>query len=134
MGKIYFKKFMMKKRKCKCGKPALKRRQICAACKMCKYRKKYPVKAAYDILKYITPCCGKEFSITLDQFIRLCKKSGYMEGKGIHADNLCIDRIDHRRGYLPGNIQIITISENSVKGNYEKYDPPWQPQTQPCPF
>jgi hypothetical protein len=32
-----------------------------------------------------------------------------------------IDRIDSTLGYTPDNVQVLTCSENSIKGNREKY-------------
>lgn len=34
---------------------------------------------------------------------------------------LHIDRKDRTRGYVPDNVQVLTCSENSSKGNREKY-------------
>ncbi len=41
---------------------------------------------------------------------------GYVEGRGVGAGCLHIDRIDPLRGYEPGNIRCLDASENCRKG------------------
>lgn len=50
----------------------------------------------------------------------ICKLTGYVELKGNRPQDLSMDRIDFRKGYVPGNIRVTTVSINSKKGNVEK--------------
>lgn len=60
------------------------------------------------------------FALSFDDFCTLCKATGYLEGKGNFAESLHIDREDNRKGYEPGNIRVITCSQNAAKGNGER--------------
>jgi len=50
-----------------------------------------------------------------------------MAGKGITKTSFHVDRIDERRGYVPGNLQVLTNTENIKKylqySYYEKGKP-----------
>jgi len=49
------------------------------------------------------------------------EKFNYWEKQGFQRKfTPSIDRIDNLKGYIPGNLQIITLSENSRKGMIEK--------------
>lgn len=48
------------------------------------------------------------------------KRYEYMAGKGITKEGLHVDGKDESRGYVPGNLQVITNSENVKK--YLSYD------------
>jgi hypothetical protein len=78
-------------------------------------KKKYPVKRAYFTLRGNAQRRGKEFTLTLDDFTAFCNCSNYMEGKGIRATSLTVDRIDEERGYSADNIQCLTNAENRKK-------------------
>ena len=43
-------------------------------------------------------------------------------GRGKHRDSLSIDRIDSTKGYIIGNIQLITYQVNIAKYNYPQED------------
>ncbi len=99
-----------------CRNKAAKGRTICYKCKTRKHREKNPVKAAYDALKHNAKRRGKVFTITFADFKKFCRKTKYMAGRGRMKDSFSIDRIDPAKGYEPGNLQLLTISENSSKG------------------
>lgn len=59
---------------------------------------------------------GKDFSLTLDDFMHFLKQNpNYMVKKGIRVKSLQIDRIDNLKGYSLDNIRAITLRENVYK-------------------
>jgi hypothetical protein len=47
--------------------------------------------------------------------------SDYMEKKGRGADNLSLDRVNNDLGYVPGNVKVVTVSNNSRKRHTDYY-------------
>lgn len=82
-----------------------------------RYRAKNPIRYAYHNLKSNSKRRGKEFDLTFEQFKEFCYKTNYIQGKGITKDSYSIDRKDNDKGYTIDNIRILTVSENSKKGN-----------------
>ena len=58
---------------------------------------------------------GIPVTITLAAFTIFATKSKYLTQKGNEAGSLTIDRIDHTKGYVPGNLRAITRMENVEK-------------------
>lgn len=105
-------------RKCEtkyCKNKSLKGRKVCGKCKNRKYRKKNPERAAYQSLKNNAKRRGKEFDLTFEEFLKFVHKTEYMLGKGRSKTSLHIDRIDEEKGYVKGNIQVLTNTENVRK-------------------
>jgi len=80
-----------------------------------KWRKKYPLKAAYQTLKYNAKRRGKEFDLTFEQFKEFAIKTKYEKKRGVYADSYHIDRIDETKGYTIDNIQVLTNVQNLRK-------------------
>jgi len=93
----------------------MKHRTCCAPCRYKYYKKKYPVKRAFETLRGNAQRRGKEFTLTLEDFTAFCNASGYMARKGITATSATVDRIDEERGYSADNIQCLTNAENRKK-------------------
>jgi len=104
--------------------------KICHKHKKQRYKERHPVKYFYNCLKQNAKRRGKSFNLTFEEFEIFCHKTEYLNKKGISATGYHIDRIDHNLGYEIGNIQILTNSENAVKGNEEKK----QKNLIDCPF
>lgn len=60
---------------------------------------------------------GKPFDLTLQEFKIFCKNTNYLGLKGRKSESASIDRIDSTKGYSLKNIQVLTLSQNSTKGD-----------------
>jgi len=63
---------------------------------------------------------GIPFRLPLAVFLEEAAAVGYDTRKGRRPENLHLDRIDARRGYMVGNLQFLTASENCSKGARER--------------
>lgn len=59
---------------------------------------------------------GIEFSISYEYFVQFCYKTDYIQNKGSTKDCFTVDRIKNELGYVEGNLQCLTRSENAKKG------------------
>lgn len=57
----------------------------------------------------------KPFTITFEDFKEFCYETNYMAGKGRNKLSYSIDCIIEELGYVPGNLQKLTVSGNSLK-------------------
>ena len=116
---------MANKNKDKCSTKYCRRikaphRTICYCCIKRKQKKDHPIEYTYYVLKNNAKRRGKIFDLTLADFVSFCKNNNYIEKKGVTKKKLHIDRIDATKGYSIDNIQVLTCSENSSKGQQEK--------------
>lgn len=95
----------------------------CAKCRSRRWKAAHPVTYAYNKLKYRAIQRGKSFSLTLNEFEIFAKTSGWLDDKGKTAGSLSINRINPDLGYEVGNIEAITLSENSALANRQRYVP-----------
>ena len=92
------------------------------------WKRAHPLEYAYQTTKDNAKRRGKEFTLTLEQFKRFCRKTNYITGKGRTKTSYSIDRIENHKGYTINNIQILPLSENSKKGcKVLEYD--WRTRT-----
>jgi len=63
----------------------------------------------------------KFFDVTLEQFREFCERTNYISLKGREADCASIDRDLIELGYTISNLQILTVSQNSIKRHEEDY-------------
>lgn len=98
-----------------CRRDARAGKRICTTCDKKIWRKKYPMKAAFQTLRHNATRRGKEFKLTFDEFVKFCYETNYMAGKGRSKKSFSIDRIDNLSGYNIKNIRMITKSANSRK-------------------
>lgn len=98
--------------------------QLCDRHWQQRWRMLNPKRSAYTALRDHAKARGIEFTLTYDYFLGLTDAYGYFEHQAdSHGDVLSIDRVDATRGYLPGNVRIVTVSENALKGNRERFLP-----------
>lgn len=96
-------------------------RLLCYRHKQGLWRLRNPMRSAYHNLKHHALARKIKFTLTFDQFKEVCDATGYLELKGNKAEDLHIDRVEANKGYSIDNIQVITCSENSKKGSYERW-------------
>jgi hypothetical protein len=98
-----------------CRKPARlqARDKLCHNCRKQVSMFRNPLLHEYHLLKTHAKKRGKLFTLTYSYFDEIA------EGQSLKARGLSVDRIDPLRGYEEGNIQLLTLSENSKKGSTE---------------
>ena len=95
---------------------------LCSRHWQARWRAKNPKQAAWRALKDHAVARRIPFSLTLQTFIRITEAAGYWnQDPATHGDRLSIDRIDVTLGYSDENVQVLTVSENVVKGNRERF-------------
>ena len=87
----------------------------CSTCYGREWDKKNPIKRAYINLKKNAKRRGKVFNISFEYFKKFCIKTEYHKKKGISRNCYHIDRIDEEKGYIEGNIRLLTNIENIKK-------------------
>ncbi len=90
-------------------------RKFCSKCRTLKHREKDPVLYVVNTLRQNAKRRNISFSLTMEYFTEWCKQTNYIKLKGRGPDDYTIDRRKNHRGYEPGNIRILTKSENSEK-------------------
>lgn len=98
-----------------CGNKASKRSLICSKHLQRRYRKKYPIKYAYDTLKTNAKRRKIEFIISFEYFKEFCIKTELLVGRGRTKTSYSLDRIDETKGYVEGNLQKLKVGENIKK-------------------
>ena len=88
-------------------------------------KEKNPIKYIFHKKRHRAKERGIEWNLTLSEFKQFCEENNYMELKGKKAGSASIDRIDPNKGYEVGNLQILTLAQNSAKMHEDKND---------CPF
>lgn len=89
----------------------------CTLCNKNIQKRNNPLKYVYRNLRTNAKRRGKEFTLTLQEFIDFVGKTNYMRKRGRGPKKFQIDRIDETKGYHAWNIQSITLRENVLKYN-----------------
>jgi hypothetical protein len=108
---------MPKKRKCAtkfCRKGAAPSRSFCHSCIIKARKEKDPIFYHYGVFRRNARRRGKEFSLSFEEYKEFVTKHKVFV-EGVKNSNMTIDRIDQDLGYFIGNIQVLTVSENSRK-------------------
>jgi len=98
-----------------CFKPAAKDRNECNTCRSKRWIAKNRIRFTWHMIKKSAKRRNIIFFISYKYFEKLILKSGYIKSSGRLKDSLTVDRIDNEKGYIYGNLQVITKSENSIK-------------------
>jgi hypothetical protein len=93
-----------------------------------------PIRATFVEKRSNAKRRGIAWDLTLEEYTEVVMQQEYMDNRGCQRHCLHIDRIDHTRGYEVGNLQIITCSENVVKGNKERRKGHVHIPEDNCPF
>lgn len=80
------------------------------------WRARNPARCKYAYLRDHARHRKIGFTITFDDFKRVIEGTDYLNAEA----SLHIDRINAARGYEPGNLRVIPMSENIAKGNKER--------------
>lgn len=73
------------------------------------------MKASYINLRENAKRRKKVFTITFDDFKQFCYQTDYMVGKGRTKNCYSVDRKKEELGYIPGNLQCLTVGQNKKK-------------------
>lgn len=112
--------------KCKtkwCRNDRAKGRTICHKCHSRNFKQRNPDAYYFNALRNNARRRGKEFNLTLEEFRSFCQVTDYLALKGKTKFDMSVDRIDNNKGYHLENMQVLTLSENGIKGNIEKQCP-----------
>lgn len=101
---------------------------FCNTCKSKRYRKQNPIRYAYNNLKSNAKRRGIKFDLDFEYFRAFCYRTKYIQNKGITHDSYTIDRKINKRGYVKGNIRIMTLADNAKKGT-KKLNYDWHTRT-----
>ena len=99
-------------------------KHYCHKCRARKFKEDNPLRYKYDKVKQNARQRGHEFSISFEYFLQVIEGTGYAENSGRRAQDLQIDRKDVTKGYVEGNLRIITQQENVRKQHDEDYAKP----------
>ena len=89
---------------------------FCSKCRSRRFRAAHPAMAHFLDLKNRAKQRGHEFTITFEHYYKIVwLDSGYAEKHGKTKECLSVDRKENHIGYVPGNLQVLTVSENARK-------------------
>lgn len=74
-----------------------------------------PLRYWFDVLRQNARRRNIFFGLVIGEFKEFCEETHYLELKGKSAGDCTIDRIRNELGYVKGNLQILTLSQNSRK-------------------
>lgn len=94
---------------------AAKRGNYCYSCLVRRYKKNNPERYAYATQKSNALARGHAFTVSFEYWLRFVQKTGYMAGRGITRTSLHVDKIIDELGYVEGNLQVLTNSQNVRK-------------------
>lgn len=101
-----------------CGRKKASHDKLCDMHRMRMYKLRNPLAYTFNALRCNAKRRGIDFDLTFEEFRQFAKDNGYMELKGTGANDLSIDRPKNHVGYEIGNMQVLTLSENSKKYHY----------------
>jgi hypothetical protein len=90
------------------------------------FSRRHPAQAYLNRLRCHARSRGIAFTLTLEELLEVCKDFNFQQYDTPQGDRLSVDRIDARLGYMRGNIQVMTVRENTVKQRRHDYGYGWQ--------
>ena len=100
-----------------CGKE-IKSRRFCNTCRVRKLKTNNPIAFEFNRIKQRARQRGKPFVIMFEDFKQWVMDTDYLNLKGRGKDDGSIDCIVDELGYAKGNLQLLTVSQNTIK--YQK--------------
>lgn len=104
-----------------CANPCRADRCMCSKCYMRRWRAKAKQTADFCTLRDHARSRGLAFDISPEYWRGLTDGYGFYNPDEDHV--LTIDRVKAHRGYVEGNLRIVSVSVNSFKSNRERYLP-----------
>lgn len=105
-----------------CANTARPQRRLCNTCRARVFRARNPESAVLNCMRCHARQRGIVFALTVEDLRAAIAGTDYLTRRGTEPDALQLDRKDHRRGYVPGNLQVLTCAENARKGRFERLD------------
>jgi len=99
-----------------CNKRKAKDGKRCHTCSSRIKFTKNPILRIFHNLKSNAKRRGKEFTISYGYFKELIINTDYLNNRGQFRGSYSIDRVNNELGYVFGNIQVLTLADNSSKG------------------
>lgn len=99
----------------RCNRRRGNRCSLCSMHHKAAWRINNPEKAAFQRLRQHARERGKPFDIDLNDFLAITNIQDYITDDGVHRHCLSLDRKDDKKGYVPGNIMVITMGQNRDK-------------------
>ena len=87
----------------------------CITCASRLYRANNPAREAYRQIRDRAQRRNQIFNLTFEQFCAIPRFDEYIACRGRGIDELHLDRVKVERGYVVGNLQVITTAENLRK-------------------
>lgn len=107
-----------------CEKGHARKTGLCHKHFQARWRMKNPKRSAYAALRDHAKGRGIAFSLTFDYFEGMLDGLRFWDHEAeSRGDALSLDRIDPTKGYVRGNIRVITLSENVIEGNKIRHLP-----------
>lgn len=97
------------------------RGNYCYKCVRSKDKERDPVLYTLGILRRNARRRSVYFDLSIEYFRKFCEETKYIELKGKKGFSLSIDRIDPSKGYIEGNIQVLSLAGNSRKRFVDYY-------------
>jgi len=98
-----------------CQKKPRKGHRMCCTCASKKYRAANPMAASYQNLKQNAKRRHKIFTITFEYFKQFAYETNFIPGNGRRKDSHSVDCIIAELGYVPGNLERLSLQENGRK-------------------
>jgi hypothetical protein len=97
---------------------------LCFAHYQYRWRMLNPKQSAFAMLRDHAKQRGIEFRLSYDYFLGLCDAYSYFDHSAESFGEFpSIDRIDATKGYLQGNVRVVTVSQNCRKAAKERFLP-----------
>ena len=99
----------------RCINASQKDKALCHRHHMQRWRAQHPDAAGYHCLRTHAKTRGLAFTITFEDYLDVMGYYEHTKPVLNYGEHISVDRKDPRRGYIPGNIQAMTVSENTAK-------------------